>query len=65
MTSLRVKLEIQSPRVKGLSFHPTRPWILTSLHSGVIHLYDYRSNTLLEVYEGHDGPVRGIHFNQM
>ena len=25
-------------RVKGLSFHPKRPWILASLHSGVIQV---------------------------
>ena len=30
------KFETKSNRVKGLSFHPKRPWILASLHSGVI-----------------------------
>ncbi len=28
----------QSNRVKGLSFHHKRPWILASLHSGVIQV---------------------------
>lgn len=32
------KFETKSNRVKGLSFHPKRPWILASLHSGVIQL---------------------------
>jgi hypothetical protein len=27
-------------KVKGLSFHSIRPWILTSLHNGVIQLWD-------------------------
>lgn len=57
------KFESKSARVKGLSFHPKRPWILTSLHSGVIQLWDYRMCTLLEKFEEHDGPVRGICFH--
>ncbi|GAM20654.1 hypothetical protein SAMD00019534_038290 [Acytostelium subglobosum LB1] len=57
------KYETKSNRVKGLSFHPTRPWILASLHSGAIHLYDYRIKTVLEKFEEHDGPVRGINFH--
>eukprot|EP01133_Synstelium_polycarpum_P002613 gene2613-3004_t len=48
------KYETKSNRVKGLSFHPTRPWILASLHSGAIHLYDYRIKTVLEKFEEHD-----------
>uniref|UniRef100_A0A671KCC7 Coatomer subunit alpha n=1 Tax=Sinocyclocheilus anshuiensis TaxID=1608454 RepID=A0A671KCC7_9TELE len=28
------KFETKSARVKGLSFHPKRPWILASLHNG-------------------------------
>jgi WD40 repeat protein len=48
------KFETKSNRVKGLSFHPKRPWILASLHSGVIQLWDYE----------HEGPVRGVHFHK-
>ncbi|KAJ7564293.1 hypothetical protein O6H91_02G011500 [Diphasiastrum complanatum] len=58
-----VKFETKSNRVKGLSFHPRRPWILASLHSGVIQLWDYRMGTLLDRFEEHDGPVRGVHFH--
>ncbi|XP_033100225.1 coatomer subunit alpha-like [Anneissia japonica] len=57
------KFETKSARVKGLSFHPNRPWILTSLHNGVIQLWDYRMCTLLEKFDEHDGPVRGICFH--
>jgi hypothetical protein len=32
------KFETKSPRVKGLSFHSNRPWILASLHNGVIQV---------------------------
>lgn len=39
----------------GLSFHPKRPWILTSLHNGVIQLWDYRMCTLIDKFDEHDG----------
>nr|CAH8870640.1 unnamed protein product [Trichobilharzia regenti] len=57
------KFDCKSARVKGLAFHPKRPWILSSLHTGIIQLWDYRSCTLIEKFEGHEGPVRGIDFH--
>lgn len=57
------KFETKSARVKGLSFHPKRPWILASLHNGVIQLWDYRMCTMLDKFDEHDGPVRGICFH--
>lgn len=57
------KFESKSSRVKGLAFHPKRPWILTSLHSGVIQLWDYRVGTLIDKFDEHDGPVRGVDFH--
>lgn len=57
------KFETKSPRVKGLAFHPKRPWILASLHNGAIQLWDYRMCTLLEKFDEHEGPVRGIGFH--
>lgn len=35
----------------------------SSLHTGVIQLWDYRISTLLEKFDEHDGPVRGISFH--
>jgi WD40 repeat protein len=58
------KFETKSNRVKGLSFHPKRPWILASLHSGVIQLWDYRMGTLIDRFDEHEGPVRGVHFHK-
>src|ERR1041385_6261656 len=58
------KLETKSARVKGLAFHHKRPWILTSLHSGLIQLWDYRIGTLVYKFDEHDGPVRGIDFHK-
>uniref|UniRef100_A0A7S3GXJ7 Coatomer subunit alpha n=1 Tax=Spumella elongata TaxID=89044 RepID=A0A7S3GXJ7_9STRA len=64
MDKMLTKFESKSNRVKGLSFHPIRPWILASLHNGHIQLWDYRMGTLLDKFEEHDGPVRGVDFHR-
>ena len=33
------KFESKSARVKGLAFHPFRPWVCATLHNGAIQLY--------------------------
>ena len=38
-TTMLTKFESKSARVKGLAFHPVRPWVCSSLHNGVIQLY--------------------------
>ncbi|CAL8128782.1 unnamed protein product [Orchesella dallaii] len=58
-----IKFETKSARVKGLSFHPRRPWILASLHTGSIQLWDYEMKARLDTFEDHDGPVRGLSFH--
>ncbi|XP_031268986.1 coatomer subunit alpha-2-like [Pistacia vera] len=58
------KFETKSNRVKGLSFHSKRPWILASLHNGVIQLWDYRMGTLVDQFDEHDGPVRSVQFHR-
>ena len=50
-----MQFESKSNRVKGISFHAKRPWILASLHNGCIQLWDYRMGTLLERFDEHDG----------
>eukprot|EP01111_Echinosteliopsis_oligospora_P014697 TRINITY_DN5593_c0_g1_i1.p1 TRINITY_DN5593_c0_g1~~TRINITY_DN5593_c0_g1_i1.p1 ORF type:complete len:1233 (-),score=305.98 TRINITY_DN5593_c0_g1_i1:20-3718(-) len=57
------KFETKSNRIKGLAFHTTRPWILASLHNGVVQLWDYRIRTLIDKFDEHDGPVRGVCFH--
>jgi coatomer protein complex subunit alpha (xenin) len=49
------KFETKSSRVKGIAFHSCRPWVLTSLHNGVIQLWDYRIGSLIEKFEEHTG----------
>lgn len=63
VSKMLTKFETKSARVKGISFHPKRPWVLASLHNGVIQLWDYRMCTLLEKFDEHEGPVRGICFH--
>ncbi|KAJ5111262.1 hypothetical protein N7532_001797 [Penicillium argentinense] len=61
--SFFAQFESKSSRAKGIAFHPKRPWILVSLHSSTIQLWDYRMGTLIDRFEEHDGPVRGIDFH--
>ena len=42
----------------GIAFHPIRPWVLASLHTGVVQLWDYRMGTLIDRYDEHDGRCR-------
>lgn len=58
------KFESKSSRAKGIAFHAKRPWILVSLHSSTIQLWDYRMGTLIDRFEEHDGPVRGVDFHR-
>jgi coatomer protein complex subunit alpha (xenin) len=60
VVSFYILFETKSARVKGLSFHPNRPWLLASLHSGVIQLWDYRLRTLLERFDEHDGSKKNL-----
>ncbi|KAK6838013.1 coatomer WD associated region-domain-containing protein [Apiospora arundinis] len=63
-TGMLTKFESKSSRAKGIAFHPKRPWILVSLHSSTIQLWDYRMGTLIDRFEEHDGPVRGVDFHK-
>eukprot|EP01022_Parablepharisma_sp_SALTPOND_P015085 TRINITY_DN2102_c3_g2_i2.p1 TRINITY_DN2102_c3_g2~~TRINITY_DN2102_c3_g2_i2.p1 ORF type:complete len:1245 (-),score=113.50 TRINITY_DN2102_c3_g2_i2:5218-8952(-) len=51
-------------RTKGLSFHPTLPWLLASMHSGTVYLYDYFAGSLIATFIGHEGPVRSVSFHE-
>ncbi|CAE6997753.1 Coatomer subunit alpha [Pyrenophora teres f. teres] len=62
--SMLTKFESKSSRAKGIAFHPKRPWILVSLHSSTIQLWDYRMGTLIDRFEEHDGPVRAVDFHK-
>jgi len=57
------KFESKSARVKGLAFHPHRPWVCATLHNGTMQLWDYRVGTIIDRFEEHEGPVRGVDFH--
>ncbi|XP_024178073.1 coatomer subunit alpha-2-like [Rosa chinensis] len=63
VVKMLTKFETKSNRVKGLSFHTKRPWILASLHSGVIQLWDYHMGTLTDFHKSEPLFVsRGMNF---
>ncbi len=37
-SEMLTKFETKSARVKGVAFHPKRPWVLASLHNRLIQL---------------------------
>lgn len=55
-----IKFERHSDRVKSVSFHPHRPWLLSALHSGIIELIDYRIKKRIGIYDDHKGAVRSV-----
>lgn len=63
MQNILTKFETRSHRVKGISFHPKRPWVLVGMHNGSLQIFDYRMCTVIDRYEEHDGPVRGVDFH--
>jgi coatomer protein complex subunit alpha (xenin) len=58
--AILAKFETKSNRVKGIRFHTKRPWILASIHSEVIQLWDYWMGTLIDRFDEHDGLVQGV-----
>ncbi|KAK3209526.1 hypothetical protein GRF29_69g2085367 [Pseudopithomyces chartarum] len=43
-------------------FHPTEPWILTTLYSGHVHIWSYVSQSIVKTFELCDVPVRAGRF---
>ncbi|GKV21922.1 hypothetical protein SLEP1_g31846 [Rubroshorea leprosula] len=66
MQSLGLEIEkdfVQtSERVKSVDLHPTKPWILTSLHSGSVCIWDYESQKLEKSFTVTGSPVRSAKF---
>ncbi|AFZ79038.1 coatomer subunit alpha, putative [Theileria equi strain WA] len=58
-----IKCKTKGTRVKGLAFHPHLHFLLVSLHSGEIQLWDYLNSSLVDVFKDHDGPVRAVDFH--
>ncbi|KIY47415.1 Coatomer, alpha subunit [Fistulina hepatica ATCC 64428] len=66
MSVMLTKFESKSNRVKGmhrLAFHPTQPLLAAALHNGSVQLWNYRMGVLVDRFEEHEGPVRGVAFH--
>ncbi|KAL5758003.1 hypothetical protein ACOSP7_020614 [Xanthoceras sorbifolium] len=63
-----LKLQIEkvflqtSERVKSVDLHPTEPWILASLYSGTVCIWNYHSQTIDKSFKVSDSPVRTAKF---
>uniref|UniRef100_A0A803NZY6 Beta'-coat protein n=2 Tax=Cannabis sativa TaxID=3483 RepID=A0A803NZY6_CANSA len=51
-----------SERVKSVDVHPTHPWILTSLYSGTVTIWNHQSQKLEKSFEVTNSPVRSAKF---
>ncbi|GMG21209.1 unnamed protein product [Ambrosiozyma monospora] len=52
----------RSDRVKGIDFHPTEPWVLTTLYSGKVQIWSYETDTLVKTIDVTNVPVRAGRF---
>ncbi|GBG65649.1 hypothetical protein CBR_g51949 [Chara braunii] len=61
---LEIKRELaqRSDRVKSVDLHPTEPWILASLYSGNVYMWNHQTQTLVKSFEVTDLPVRSAKF---
>ncbi|KAI9655862.1 MAG: Coatomer subunit beta' [Trizodia sp. TS-e1964] len=56
------QLFARSERVKGIDFHPSEPWILTTLYSGHVYIWSYETQAIVKTFELTDVPVRAGRF---
>ncbi|ADM10984.1 WD40 repeat-containing coatomer complex protein [Encephalitozoon intestinalis ATCC 50506] len=60
---LKKIMEKEASRVKSLSFHPTKPVIISGHHSGSIKAWDYQMGVCIHEFLDHDGSVRAVLFH--
>ncbi|KAM6598524.1 hypothetical protein CsatA_018133 [Cannabis sativa] len=52
----------RTERVKSVDLHPTEPWLLASLYSGTVYIWNYQSQTMVTSFEVSELPVRSAKF---
>ncbi|KAG6371752.1 WD40-repeat-containing domain protein [Boletus reticuloceps] len=57
------KLFSRSDRVKGTNFHPTEPWLLTSLYNSSVNIYNHETGTLVKTFKVSNVPLRVFNYN--
>ncbi|XP_014250764.1 coatomer subunit beta' [Cimex lectularius] len=55
---IKRKLTARSERVKSVDLHPTEPWMLASLYSGNVHIWNHETQQMVRSFEVCDLPVR-------
>ncbi|TVU08045.1 hypothetical protein EJB05_41430, partial [Eragrostis curvula] len=48
---IKRKLAQRSERVKAVDLHPTEPWIMASLYSGSVCIWNYQTQTMVKSFE--------------
>ena len=59
---IKKKLQARSDRVKSVELHPTEPWVLSSLYSGNVAIWDYETQQVHKQLEVCQHPVRCAKF---
>lgn len=59
---IKRRLTARSDRVKCVDLHPTEPWMLCSLYSGNINVWNHENQQLVKTFEVCDLPVRAAKF---
>ncbi|XP_074042717.1 coatomer subunit beta' [Leptinotarsa decemlineata] len=59
---IKRKLTARSDRVKCVDLHPSEPWMLCSLYSGNINVWNYENQQQVKSFEVCDLPVRAAKF---
>ncbi|CAN6819556.1 unnamed protein product, partial [Brassica oleracea] len=59
---IKKKFAQRSERVKSVDLHPTEPWILASLYSGTVCIWNYQTQTITKSFEVTELPVRSAKF---
>jgi coatomer subunit beta' len=59
---IKRKLCGRSDRVKSVDFHPTEPWILSSIYTGHLFVWNYQTKSIVKQIEVCNAPVRCAKF---
>lgn len=59
---IKRKLAQRSDRVKCVDLHPSEPWILATLYTGSVYIWNHTTQTLVKSFEVTELPVRSAKF---
>ncbi|XP_028275951.1 coatomer subunit beta'-like [Parambassis ranga] len=59
---IKRQLTARSDRVKSVDLHPTEPWMVVSLYSGTVVVWNHETQMMVKTFELCDLPVRVVKF---